>query len=216
VSLPENLRSLNERIARACESVGRDPAEVTLVAVTKTHSPEVIREAYDLGLRDFGENRLQEAQPKIDALPEDIVWHFIGHLQSNKVRKIAALFSVVHSFDSVSQLQELEKTTGLVDGLIAVNLSKEPQKSGVSPPDLDVYATRLINSTSVRFQGLMTVGPALADPQGMRPYFQALREANRRLGGKWLSMGMSGDFEVAVQEGATHIRIGSALFGSRG
>lgn len=210
-----NLRSIRGRIDRAAESVGRDPASVTLVAVSKTFPADAIRAAYDAGQRHFGESRLQEAQPKIETLPGDVVWHFIGGLQSNKAKKIASLFDVVHTLDNDGQLREIAKGSRTVDALIEVNIAGEAQKSGVSPEGVDLLLAKLLECSRVRFRGLMTIGPATDDPERMRPYFRALREENARLGGQWLSMGMSNDFEVAIQEGSTHVRVGTALFGAR-
>ncbi len=210
-----NLRVIRERIERSCEAAGRDPATVILVAVSKTHPAEAIRALYDLGLRDFGESRLQEAQPKVETLPGDITWHFVGHLQSNKARKVGSLFDVIHTLTNEGQLRELAKAGRELDGLIEVNIAEEPQKSGLSPADVDAFRQKLLDYRSVRFRGLMTVGPAVEDPSAMRPYFRALREAGAAFGTPWLSMGMSHDFEVAIQEGSTHVRVGTALFGAR-
>jgi hypothetical protein len=213
--ISQNLLDLRGRIALACDSVGRDPETVTLVAVSKTQPLDALKAAYDLGLRHFGESKLQEALPKIAAMPSDVVWHFIGHLQSNKARKVAEDFDAVQTLANEGQLREIEKGGRTVDGLIEVNIAEEPQKSGVAPKSLDPFFRNLIQSPCIRFRGLMTIGPALDDPEAMRPYFRALRELNQKLGGEWLSMGMSGDFEVAIQEGASHIRVGTALFGAR-
>lgn len=211
----EALDSIRERIARAAESIGRDPSEVTLIAVSKMHSRDAVKEAYDLGLRHFGESRLQEAEAKVASLPGDIVWHFIGHLQSNKAKRVASMFDSIHTLDSDGQLREIDKAGRSIDGLIEVNIANETQKAGILPEALDGFHEKVLNCSHIRFQGLMTVGPALENPEGMRPYFRKLRELNEQADGKWLSMGMSSDFEVAIQEGATHVRIGSALFGSR-
>lgn len=211
----KNLNEIQDRIHLACDSVGRDPASVTLIAVSKTFPADAIQAAYDLGHRHFGESRLQEAQPKIETLPDDITWHFIGGLQSNKAKKIAQLFNVIHTFDSESQLHEASKANRPIDALIEVNVAEEKQKSGILLKDLDSFHQKLLDFKLIRFRGLMTIGPATENPEQMRPYFRTLREANSRLGGQWLSMGMSGDFEVAIQEGASHIRVGTALFGER-
>jgi len=215
VSLKENFAEIQTRIERACASIDRNPSDVTLIAVTKTVSIEQIQMAYDVGIRHFGESKLQEAIPKIEALPKDIVWHFIGHLQSNKAKRVAQLFPVVQTLSSESQLKEIEKAETAIDGLIEVNIAEEPQKSGVSPVNLAGFLERVLQYEHVRFRGLMTVGPFLDRPEGMRPFFRRMREMNEQFGGQWLSMGMSGDFEVGIQEGATHVRVGSALFGAR-
>jgi len=215
MGLTENLDSVIKRISRACETSGRETGSVTLIAVTKTVRIERIREAYDLGIRDFGENRLQEALPKIEALPKDIRWHFVGKLQSNKARKAAEAFFALHSLESKAQLRELEKSSRKVDGLIEINIAEAPQKFGIFPQRLDEFLVELTECKQVRFRGLMAIGPNLGDPEAMRPYFKRLRRLNSQAGGQWLSMGMSADFDVAIQEGATHIRVGTALFGAR-
>lgn len=215
MSIARNLAQIQARIAQACESVNRDPADVALIAVSKTFSTDDIKEAYDAGHRHFGESRLQEAQPKIEALPIDIVWHFIGHLQSNKSKKVAQLFEVVHTLDSESQLKEIAKAGRSIEGFIEVNIANEPQKAGISPESLDEFAQTVLSYSQVHLTGLMMIGPTVSKPELSRPYFRQLRNHARRLGVEKLSMGMSQDFDVAIQEGATHIRVGSAIFGSR-
>jgi pyridoxal phosphate enzyme (YggS family) len=226
MSAIERLAGVRQRILRACDSVGRDPGAVTLVAVSKTKSIEAVFELYDLGQRHFGESRLQEALPKIEALPSDAIWHFIGPLQSNKAKKVAENFHVIHTLYKESQLREIAKA--VIPGeaapqspdrrpqaLIEINIGQEAQKAGIFLQELDEILPIIIECKAVQFRGLMTIGPALEDAEEMRPYFRAVREANERVGGEWLSMGMSHDFEVALQEGATHVRVGSALFGER-
>ena len=215
VDFAKRLRLVRARIERASELADRSPAGVTLITVTKTVSIDAIREAYDRGLRDFGESRLQEAEPKIAALPSDIRWHFVGRMQSNKAKKIASLFRIVHSLDRVSQLEAISKAEVQVEGLIEVNIAEETQKSGISPKTLDAYRRTVLQCAHVQLRGLMTVGPNYRDPEAMRPFFKRLKRLGDEIGGEWLSMGMSGDFDVAIQEGATHIRVGSALFGER-
>jgi len=214
-TVPERLEDVRERMAKAAESVGRRPEEVLLIAVTKTVALERIVEAYQAGQRVFGESRVQEAAPKIAGLPADIEWHFIGKLQSNKVRKAAGLFQVIHTLESPSQLKEFDKLPAPVDALIEVNLAHETQKSGVPPESLDEFWELASQCKGVRVRGLMTIGPNLRDPEAMRPFFRELRLLGERFGCEWLSMGMSADFDVAIQEGATHVRVGSALFGER-
>jgi len=215
VDIASRLDRIRERIEIAARSVGRDPSEVTLIAVSKTVDVEAIQSAYDVGQRHFGESRLQEALPKIEALPTDIVWHFIGKLQSNKAKRAAMSFAVIHTLESDSQLRELAKAGREVDGLIEVNIADEPQKSGISAKNLEAFANSGLQYPSVHLRGLMTIGPPLQDPEAMRPFFRELRMLGERIGGQWLSMGMSDDFEVAIQEGATHVRVGTAIFGSR-
>ncbi|MBX7133115.1 MAG: YggS family pyridoxal phosphate-dependent enzyme [Fimbriimonadaceae bacterium] len=215
MSLKENLDEIERRIEDACSSAGRKRSEVTLVAVTKTVPIEKIREAYDLGCRDFGESRLQEALPKIEQLPSDIRWHFIGKLQSNKAKRVAEVFHLIHTLDSESQLREIAKQPRRIDALIEVNVGKEAQKSGIAPGALDEFIRICTHCKEVRLRGLMTIGPAL-DPENMRPYFRQLKDWLPKVPeADILSMGMSGDFEVAIQEGSTLVRIGSALFGDR-
>jgi len=210
-----NLHAIQDDVNRACDSVAREPSSVTLIAVSKTQPVEAIKALYDLGVRDFGESRLQEAIPKIESLPNDIRWHFIGTLQSNKAKRAAQSFDLIHTLHNEGQLREVDKAARNVDGFIEVNVANESQKSGLPLEMLDGFAAKVLQSPSVHFRGLMTIGPAVDDPEKMRPYFRALREANTRLGGDWLSMGMSGDYFVAIQEGSTHIRVGTALFGAR-
>jgi pyridoxal phosphate enzyme (YggS family) len=211
VSASDRLSRVRDRIVAS----GRNPADVTLVAVSKTQSVEAIRELYDLGQRHFGESKLQEALPKIEALPKDIVWHFIGPLQSNKAKKIAENFNVIHTLYKLNQVQAIERAEKPVNGLIEINIGQEPQKAGIFLQELDEILPIILDCSKIHFRGLMTIGPALENAEQMRPFFRALREANERVGGQWLSMGMSHDFDVALQEGATHIRVGTALFGER-
>lgn len=216
MGIAENLHDLRERIARACESVSRDPATVTLVAVTKTFPTEAIREAYDLGHRDFGESRLQEALPKIAALPGDVRWHFVGKLQSNKAKRAAAQFHTIHTLESPSQLDEIAKAGRQVEGFIEVNVSGETQKSGISPKSLDDFVKTVLYCPQVCLRGLMAIGPLAADVEQVRKAFRLLRELRERIPGTdALSMGMSADLEVAIQEGSTHVRVGTAIFGKR-
>lgn len=211
----ERLDEVRERMAKAAESAGRRPDEVSLIAVTKTVAPVRILEAYEAGQRAFGESRVQEAALKVARLPADIEWHFIGKLQSNKVRKAATLFRVIHTLESLSQLREFDKLAMPVDALVEVNLAHEAQKSGLLPEGLDEFWEVASQCKGVRVRGLMTIGPNLGDPEAMRPFFKELRRLGERFGCDWLSMGMSADFDVAIQEGATHVRVGSALFGDR-
>lgn len=215
MDIASRLNRIRERIEVAAHSVGRDSTAVTLIAVSKTVGIDAIREAYDAGQRHFGESRLQEAMPKIEALPGDIVWHFVGTLQSNKAKRVAERFDVIHTLESESQLREIGKAGRVVDGLIEVNIANEPQKSGISVKNLEAFANSGLQYPSVHLRGLMTIGPPNLDPEAMRPFFRDLRTLGERIGGQWLSMGMSDDFEVAIQEGATHVRVGTAIFGSR-
>ncbi len=215
MSFADRLQQIQSRIESASASVGRDPGGITLIAVSKSQPLEALKEAYDAGVRVFGESRLQEAIPKIEEMPDDIEWHFIGKLQSNKAKRVGELFSVVHTLESEAQLRELTKASTPVRALIEVNIAKERQKSGLLPQDLDDFVDLVINYPHVHLLGLMTIGRMEADPEETRSYFQEMKRLNESINGKWLSMGMSADFDVAIQEGATHVRVGSALFGDR-
>jgi len=214
MSLQENLAEIEERIVSAASSAGRSREEITLIAVSKTVDIELLRDAYELGIREFGESRLQEALPKIAALPADVRWHFVGALQSNKARRTAENFSLIHSLGTASALGEIAKAQTNAEVLIEVNIGEESQKSGIFPKLLDEFAKTVLHCDQVHLRGLMTVGPA-EEPEAMRPYFRKMREMKEALGLPILSMGMSSDFDVAIQEGATHIRVGTALFGAR-
>lgn len=208
-------QAIRDEIARNCELVSRDPSSVTLIAVSKTQPAANVRKLYDLGHRHFGESRLQELIPKAEALPHDIVWHFIGKLQSNKLRKAAEICQVLHTVESESQVKEICKLSKQIEVLIEVNIAGEEQKSGILIKNLDVLHRSVIQSDLAIFRGLMTIGPIVREAEDSRPYFRKLRELNEQVHGQWLSMGMSKDFNVAIQEGATHIRVGTSLFGER-
>lgn len=225
MGLAENLDAIHARIAAACARAGRSPAEVTLLAVSKTHPPEVVQQAARLGVVYFGENKVQEAKAKIPHCPGSLRWHFIGHLQSNKARDAVELFEMVQSVDSLALAQELNKrceTAGKrLPVLLEVNLAGEASKFGYAPERLLVELAEINALPRLEIHGLMTVPPWKPAAEQVRPYFRALRELKQRceeaLGAPLphLSMGMSGDFEVAIEEGATIIRIGTALFGER-
>jgi len=208
-----NLGQVRARIEKASEQCGRDPATICLIAVSKTHPADSVRALYDLGHRHFGENRLQEALPKIEGLPNDIVWHFIGHLQSNKTKRVAQYFSVVHTLSTRSQIQALTDQPNEIDGLIEINSAREPQKSGILIENLASFREIVLQCKRIHLRGLMTVGPVVANQEEIRPYFREVAAANRD---EWLSLGMSDSLEVGIQEGATHVRIGTSLFGERG
>jgi len=227
----ENVAAIRERIAAAARRAGYNPDDIALMAVTKTHPPEWIREAYAAGLRVFGENRVQEFAGKTCALGDlrDVHWHLIGHLQTNKATKAAELFGAIDSVDSLKLAEKLNsaaQTLGKVlDVLIEINIGGEEAKSGIDPvsrelEDILQAAPRL---ECLRIRGLMTVPPFTENPEGARPYFRKLRAlrdqiASRKLpviGMGVLSMGMSGDFEVAIEEGSTCVRVGTAIFGER-
>lgn len=215
MSATERLREVQDRIDRACEAAGRDPDAVTLVAVSKTYPLDDLRALYDLGQRHFGESRLQEALPKVDAMPNDVVWHFIGRLQSNKAKRAAGAFDAIHTLESEGQLREIEKAGRTIDGFVEANLADERTKGGLSPENLAGFVEKVVQCPNVRFRGLMAIGPAGMPDEALRPLYRGLAETNSRLGGTWLSLGMSGDLEAAIAEGATHVRVGTALFGAR-
>ena len=211
----QRLQAVHDRIARACEAAGRDPSSVTLIAVSKTYPLDDIKAFYDLGQRHFGESRLQEALPKVDAMSNDVAWHYIGRLQSNKAKRAASAFDAIHTLESEAQLKEIEKAGRTVDGLIEVNLAQEAQKGGLPLESAAGFAEKVVQCPCVRFRGLMAIGPAGLPPEGLRPLYRRLAEEGARLGGDWLSLGMSGDLEAAIAEGSTHVRVGTALFGAR-
>ncbi len=225
-AIAANFARVRERMARAAERAGRRADEVTLVAVSKTFPAEAIRAAYDAGLREFGENRVQEFEAKRPKLADlDSTWHLIGHLQSNKSRRAAQLFDRVDSVDSLALAQKLDSAAAeygkRLPVLIEVHLGGEATKSGVAETELSALAENLSALAHLELRGLLAIPPYSDDPERTRPYFRKLRELrdglSRRLGRPCpaLSMGMSHDFEVAIEEGATEIRVGTALFGSR-
>ncbi|HKD84774.1 MAG TPA: YggS family pyridoxal phosphate-dependent enzyme [Terriglobales bacterium] len=231
MSIAENLAAIHERIARAARQAGRTPEDVALMAVTKTVPAARIAEAYEAGHRLFGENRVQEFADKAGALARlaDAEFHMIGHLQSNKASKAAEIFHAVDSVDSAKLAERLNvaaaKLGKTVDVLLEINIGGEEAKSGVAPEseELERILAGGEQWSSLRIRGLMTVPPFMEDPEGARPYFRRLRElrdqlARRDLAGvklETLSMGMSHDFEVAIEEGSTCVRIGTAIFGER-
>jgi hypothetical protein len=230
VSVAGNIARVRDRIAVAARHAGRNPEEITLMAVSKTFPPELIREAYVAGLRVFGENRVQEFSGKAEALRDlaGAEWHLIGHLQSNKAAKAAELFHAVDSFDSTrlgdklnASAEKLGKTMGV---LIEINVGGEEAKSGVAPDsgELEEILLAAPGWKSLKLRGLMTVPPFTDDPEGARPYFRKLREIRDTIAARLpliemttLSMGMSHDFEVAIAEGSTCVRVGTGIFGGR-
>lgn len=220
-----NLQSIRGRIAAACDTARRDPASVALMAVSKNHPPERIAEAARAGLTLFGENRIQEARAKIPLCPGHLEWHFIGHLQSNKARDAVSLFRVVQGVDSVVLAAELqkqaEKQARQVPVVLEVNVAGEASKFGWNPERLLSDLAVVNGFKRLEIQGLMTIAPYCEDPERARPFFRRLRELRDRcadlLGAPLpvLSMGMSGDLEVAIGEGSTLVRVGTALFGER-
>jgi pyridoxal phosphate enzyme (YggS family) len=224
MGLQTRIHDIQKRIEDAAARSGRAPSAVTLLAVTKTFSVETIRGAYDLGLREFGENRVQEALEKIPQLPSDIRWHLIGQLQTNKINKTLGRFVLIQSIDSLELAQALSKR--LADNtqeiLLEVNTSGEATKSGVRPEETLAAAQAVGQLPGLKLRGLMTVGPLTEDRTQQRDAFKKLKTIFEQVRSRGsidsfsvLSMGMSGDFEMAIEEGATLVRVGSALFGSR-
>jgi hypothetical protein len=226
--ISENIQGIRRRIVARCHQNGRNPSEVTLVAVSKTFPPSLVAAAADAGVLDIGENYVQELLPKREALGKrDVRWHFIGHLQSNKVKYIADWIHLIHAVDNRALAQEIDKrarqANRTIECLIEVNTTGEQTKFGVKPEAALEFVQSLADLQNVCIAGLMTIGPFLPDPEGSRPMFRRLRALNeeiRQLGMpnatmRHLSMGMTGDFEIAIDEGATLIRIGTAIFGKR-
>lgn len=225
----ENYLEVRQRVEQACSRVGRDPAEVTVVAVSKRQPKASIVAAMEAGCLDFGENQVQEWRDKHPDLPSQIRWHFIGHLQRNKVRYIANRIAFIHSLDSLRLLAEIEKRAQQPhDVLLEVNLEGEAAKSGVSNDEVVDVAIACAKSKMVRLVGLMCIPPYHQDPEAVRGYYtklaalgdrvkESLRNLDQRLDAKFfhLSMGMTHDFEVAIEEGATMVRVGTAIFGPR-
>lgn len=220
-----NLETVRAEIASAAQRAGRDPASVRLVAVSKTHPDEAVIAAAAAGQTLFGESRVQEAREKIPECPPGLEWHFIGHLQKNKVRQALPLFSFYHSIDSVALAQAMDRIAGetgkAVDGLLEVNVSGEETKHGFTPEQLRAEFSEMAKLPHLRIRGLMTMAPYSENPEDARPVFRSLRELRDELHSAHnhplpeLSMGMSGDFEPAIEEGATLVRVGSSIFGAR-
>jgi pyridoxal phosphate enzyme (YggS family) len=225
MGLSDNLAAIQQRIRAACDRCDREPNSVTLLAVTKTHPPEMIKEASDLGLRTFGENKVQEAKAKIPLCPGNLRWHFIGHLQSNKCRDAVELFEVIESVDSLALAQEINKraeaAAKTMPVLLEVNVAGEASKFGYPPERLLAELAEINKLPRLEIHGLMAVPPWTPVAENSRPHFQRLRELKSKAEAvldaplPHLSMGMSGDFEVAIEEGATIVRVGTALFGER-
>ena len=225
--LSENLRDVEKRIEEACKRSNRYPKEVTLIAVSKTKPVEMLQEVYDAGARNFGENKVQEIMDKYDHLPQDIHWHMIGHLQRNKVKYIVDKVQMIHSVDSLRLAEtidkEAKKKNVTVPILIEVNVAEEDSKFGLSLEEVTALAEEISKLSNVRVCGLMTVAPFVEDPEENREVFRSLKKLSVDIAAKninnvtmsVLSMGMTNDFEVAVEEGATMVRVGTAIFGAR-
>ena len=219
MSIADSIALVHERIARACERAGRDPGGVTLVGAVKQASRAAVLEAGRAGLRDIGDNRVQEARARSAALGSAAAsfrWHLIGHLQTNKAREAATLFGIIHSIDSLRLAEALDRrTAGRLQILLEVNVAGEASKSGFTPGEVSEAVSIIGRLDRLNLVGLMTIAPAVPDAELVRPVFRQLRLLAEANGLRDLSMGMSDDFEVAVEEGATMVRIGRAIFGER-
>jgi pyridoxal phosphate enzyme (YggS family) len=219
VDIAANLRRLSQRLDAACRRAGRSPDGVTIVGVSKGFPASAVVEAWRSGLRDIGENRIQEAAIKIPAVTARGArprWHLVGHLQTNKVKTALGLFDIIHSVDSLRLAEAISRAAVKpVTVLLEVNVSGEPSKYGLRPEEVEPTLVKVRALPNIDLRGLMTVAPLVDDPEKARPVFRRLRELARALGLPQLSMGMTDDFEVAVEEGATMIRIGRAIFGPR-
>lgn len=225
--LKDNLEHVEEEIQKACKRSGRAREEVTLIAVSKTKPVGVLEEAYSLGVRIFGENKVQELTEKYDVLPTDIHWHMIGHLQRNKIKYIVGKTDLIHSVDSIRLAEAIEKEASkreiTVDILIEVNVAGEESKFGLRPEELDEFVEEVQKFPHIRVQGLMTIAPNVVNPEENRSTFAYLRKLSVDIAKKnahninmsVLSMGMTNDYQVAIEEGATMVRVGTGIFGER-
>lgn len=225
--LKENLADVEAKIVKACENSGRQRDDVTLIAVSKTKPVETLKEAYDLGVRVFGENKVQELTDKYEALPKDIQWHMIGHLQRNKVKYIVDKVAMIHSVDSLRLAETIEKEAAkkavIVPILIEVNVAQEESKFGLKPEEVLPLIEQIADFSHIRIKGLMTIAPYVDNAEENREIFRELKKLSVDIAAKninnvtmsVLSMGMTGDYMVAVQEGATMVRVGTGIFGAR-
>lgn len=223
----ENLQNVERKIQEACKRAGRKRDEVTLIAVSKTKPVEMLQEVYMEGIRDFGENKVQELCQKIEVLPENINWHMIGHLQTNKVKYIVGKTRLIHSVDSLKHAEEIqrlaEKRDVDVDILVEVNIANEESKFGISKEEVINLVQAISRLTRVHIKGLMTIAPLVNNPEDNRLFFRGIKELSvdiklqniDNVSMDVLSMGMTGDYEVAIEEGATMVRVGTGIFGER-
>ena len=223
----EHMANVESRVDEACKKAGRDRSEVTLIAVSKTKPVSMLQEAYDAGARDFGENKVQELVDKIPAMPQDIRWHMIGHLQRNKVKYIVDKVAMIHSVDTYRLAEEINiqaiKKKVKVPILIEVNVANEISKFGVRPEDTLQLVKDIATLQNVQIRGLMTIAPYVEDPEENRIYFRKLKDLSVDIAAQnidnvsmdVLSMGMTGDYTVAIEEGATMVRVGTGIFGER-
>lgn len=225
--IKENLSKVEENIRQACERGNRQEDSVTLIAVSKTKPIEMVKEAYDYGIRQFGENKAQEMKEKYEALPKDIQWHFIGHLQTNKVKYVVGRASLIHSVDSLHLAQAIEKESekkGVISHvLIEVNVAQEKSKFGLKTEETLELVKQVAALKHIKIEGLMTIAPFVPDPEENREVFRKLCELSVDISSKnidnvsmsVLSMGMTNDYQVAIEEGATYVRVGTGIFGER-
>ncbi len=225
--LKENLQKVEENIEAACKRAGRDRKEVTLIAVSKTKPIEMLQEIYDEGIRCFGENKVQELTEKMPAMPQDIEWHMIGHLQRNKVKYIAGKVALIHSVDTYRLAEEIniqaKKRNIVIPILVEVNIAHEESKFGTTEEDAVLLVEEISKLENVRIKGLMTIAPNVSDPEENRPYFKKIKQLSVDITNKnihnvsmdILSMGMTNDYTVAIEEGATMVRVGTGIFGER-
>lgn len=225
--LKDNLKAVEEEIEKACERAGRKREEITLIAVSKTKPISMLQEIYDEGIRDFGENKVQELSMKYEELPKDIRWHMIGHLQRNKVKQVVDKACLIHSVDSYRLAEEINiqaKKKGIVAPiLVEVNIAEEESKFGIHKEDAIQLVEEIAELENIRIEGLMTIAPFVEDPEENRQYFRNIRQLSVDIAEKnidnvsmnVLSMGMTGDYTVAIEEGATMVRVGTGIFGAR-
>lgn len=225
--IQENIKLVEENIKKACEKVGRDVNEVTLIAVSKTKPYTAIEEALPTGVKDYGENKVQELCDKYEILPKDIKWHMIGHLQRNKVKYLVGKASLIHSVDSIRLAEQIEKEYAKADEianiLIEVNMAQEESKFGITSEETEQLVREIAKFPHIRIKGLMTIAPYTDNPESNRVYFRNMKKLSVDIENKnidnvsmsALSMGMTGDYQVAVEEGATLVRVGTGIFGER-
>ncbi len=225
--IKNNIDDIESRIEDACRKAGRGRSDVTLIAVSKMNPPEAIIEAHNCGLDTFGENKVQELCDKLEVIKEPLKWHLIGHLQTNKVKYIVGKVEMIHSVDSIRLAETIDKESQkrgvITDILLEINVADEESKFGIRPEECETAAREIAKLKNVRIKGLMTVAPFTEDAETNRLYFRQMRELSVDIASKnidnismnVLSMGMTGDFEVAIEEGATHIRVGTGIFGAR-
>lgn len=225
--LKENLEQVENNVRKACEKAGRNRKDVTLIAVSKTKPVEMLQEIYDCQVRDFGENKVQEMCDKIEVLPKDIHWHMIGHLQTNKVKYIVGKTTLIHSVDSLRLANEIQKQAQkhdvMVDILVEVNIAEEESKFGIHKEDTIALIKEIAKLPNIRIKGLMTIAPFVENPEDNRLYFREIKQLSVDIKNQnidnvsmdTLSMGMTGDYMVAIEEGATLVRVGTGIFGER-